>query len=104
MLSNRVVVLAVAIACSGIGLGARAVASGQPSGGQRDPVRDALRQGGIPAAAALVGHYEGTVSANPENNVDTLEHLVAWHSLIVIGRIESNHSWSTADALSTWIR
>jgi hypothetical protein len=47
-----------------------------------------------------MGHYEGTVSADPENNVDTLEHLVAWHSLILIGRIESNHGWLTADGLT----
>src|SRR5262245_9610433 len=81
-----------------MGVGARAVATGRPSDQRRDPVADALSSGGIPAAAALLGHYLGTVSADPENNVDTLEHLVAWHSLILIGRVESNHAWLTADS------
>lgn len=58
---------------------------------------EALRRGGIRAAAAVTGHYIGQVSAEPENNVETLKHLVAWHELIVIGRIQSNRSWLTAD-------
>ena len=58
---------------------------------------EALRRGGIRAAAAVTGHYIGQVSAEPGNNVETLKHLVAWHELIVIGRIQSNRSWLTAD-------
>jgi hypothetical protein len=64
---------------------------------QRLAESDALRRGGLAAAAAVTGDYEGVVSADPENNVETLTQLVAWHSLIVIGRVESNHAWLTAD-------
>jgi hypothetical protein len=101
MLSNRVVViLAVAIVCSGVGPDGRALAGARPSDEQHVAESDALRRGGIAAAAALKGHYEGTVSADPENNVETLAQLVAWHSLIVIGRVQSNRSWLTADGES----
>jgi hypothetical protein len=55
------------------------------------------RRAGI---GALTGDYEGTISADPENNVETLEQLVGWHSLILIGRVESNHSWLTGDGES----
>lgn len=60
-------------------------------------VRDALRTGGVEAAAALEGHYEGRVSADPENNANSIEQLVDWHDLVVVGRIESNRGWMTAD-------
>jgi hypothetical protein len=101
MLSNRVVViLAVAFLCAGRGPDPRALDGGNPSDGQHAAESDALRRGGIAAAAALKGHYESTVSADPENNVETLAQLVAWHSLILIGRIESNHSWLTGDGES----
>lgn len=70
---------------------------GQMSGRAKD-VRDALRSGGIAAAASLEGHYEATISAHPENNVENLEQLVDWHVLIVVGRVEqTNRGWLTAD-------
>jgi hypothetical protein len=64
---------------------------------QRLEESEALRRGGIRAAAALTGHYIGMVSAEPENNVESLAQLVDWHDLIVIGRIKSNRGWLTAD-------
>jgi hypothetical protein len=64
---------------------------------QQRAVSEALRSGGIRAAAAITGHYVGTVSAEPENNVDSLTQLVQWHDVIVVGRITSSAGWLTAD-------
>jgi hypothetical protein len=64
---------------------------------QRLAESEALRRGGIRAAAATTGHYVGTVSAESENNVVSLAQLVEWHDLIVIGRIKSSRGWLTAD-------
>lgn len=64
---------------------------------QRLAESEALRRGGIRAAAAITGHYGGTISAEPENNVVSLAQLVEWHDLIVIGRIKSSRGWLTAD-------
>lgn len=63
-------------------------------------VVEALRTGGIEAAAALEGHYEGRVSADPENNADSIEQLVDWHDLVVVGRIQANRGWMTGDGES----
>src|ERR1043166_7822633 len=106
MYGSRVLsILAVATLSVGIAPDPRAVSAGQGRGTQdqelvkqqRVAESEAYRRGGLAAAAAVTGHYEGFVSAEPENNVSSLAQLVAWHSLIVVGRVESNHCWLTAD-------
>lgn len=89
---------AVALLLAGMAPDVRVVPDRQQSAvGQRRLESEALRRGGIRTAAALTGHYVGTVSAEPENGVESVEQLVAWHSLIVIGRVQSNRGWLTAD-------
>src|SRR4051794_24720954 len=103
MCSTRVVrILAVAVLSAGLAPEPMARGQGRATQEpnkqqQRLAESEALRHGGLAAAAAVTGHYEGAVSADPENNVETLAQLVAWHDLIVIGHVESNHSWLTAD-------
>jgi hypothetical protein len=102
MCSKRVVsILAVAVVSVGLAPDPMAGGQGRETQERKKQQRlaesEALRHGGLPAAAAVTGHYEGVISADPENNVETLAQLVAWHDLIVIGHVESNHSWLTAD-------
>lgn len=98
MRTNQVIgALAAMLLLAGFGPQAHVVVGRQAAADQRLKEVEALRRGGVPAAAALTGHYMGTVSAEPENNVESLAQLVEWHSLIVIGRVQSNRGWLTAD-------
>lgn len=91
--SLAVTILLVALESSPLAMSHQRGASKE----QRLEEAEAIRRGGILEAAAVSGHYIGMVSAEPENNVTSLAQLVAWHGLIVIGRIQSSRAWLTAD-------
>lgn len=58
---------------------------------------DAMRAGGLRAAAQVTGEFRGIEPAYTERDARTLQELVDLAELIVVGTIKTNRMWLTAD-------